>query len=464
MTASPRKQASRSAAKPSARALAYSILLGVETEKAYASELLHSRLDASLDAREAALSTELVMGTLRWQRLLDFFIERYTDRTTATLDPEVLIVLRLGIYQLRYLTRVPARAAVSESVELAKLARKRSAAPLVNAALMRAAAEREQPAADFLPSEIGATEAMAIAHSHPTWLVERWLRTFGKQQTVALLESNNRTPETCCVFLKPSHRDEAIRSLHEAGIRFEGGRLLADAIVVSRGNVAKTKAFRSGWIGTQDEASQMVPLLLGAKPGDFVLDLCAAPGGKTIALANLVGNQGHVVASDVHEARLRAMRKRLEIAGGENVSIAALDGTRPLPFANTFDGILVDAPCSGTGTLTRNPEIRWRLRREDLEDLHRRQVPLVRAALEHLSPKGALLYSTCSLEPEENESVLREVLAAAPEFRCEPLEISERALAPRVSRGGLIGEDGAFRTFPPTHRTDGFFAALIVRR
>jgi 16S rRNA (cytosine967-C5)-methyltransferase len=464
MTASPRKQASRSASIPSARTLAYSILLSVETEAAYASELLRSRLDTSLDAREAALATELVMGTLRWQRLLDFFIERYTGRKTPALDREVLTVLRLGIYQLRYLTRIPAHAAVSESVELVKRARKKSAAPLVNTALRRASAERGQPPAKFVPAEIGATEVLAISHSHPTWLVERCLRNFGEEQTIALLEANNQTPEHGCVFLSSERREDAIRSLDEAGINFQPGRLLRDAIVVRRGNVAKSRAFRSGWIGMQDEASQMIPLLTGAKPGDSVLDLCAAPGGKTMALANLVGEQGHVVAADLHEARLRAMRERLAMADPANVALVALDGTGPLPFANIFDRILVDAPCSGTGTLARNPEIRWRLRAEDLADLHRRQVALARSALEHLSPKGALLYSTCSLEPEENESVVREVLAGNPGFRGEALKIPQGILAAGVSAGDLVDKDGAFRTFPPVHHTDGFFAALMMRR
>jgi 16S rRNA (cytosine967-C5)-methyltransferase len=443
--------------------LASSILLSVETEAAFASELLHARLDANLDTREAALATELVMGTLRWQRLLDFFIERYTGRKTSTLDREVLVALRLGIYQLRYLTRIPARAAVSESVELMKRARKKSAAPLVNAALRRASAEREQSAAKFLPAEKGATEALAISHSHPTWLVERWLRNFGTQRTIALLAANNQTPEHACVFLDPARHEDAVRSLDEAGITFEPGRLLRDAIVVRRGNVAKTEAFRSGWIGIQDEASQMIPLLLCAGPGDAVLDLCAPPGGKTMALARLIGELGNVVASDFHEARLRAMRERLAIAGATNVSLVALDGTGPLPFARTFDRILVDAPCSGTGTLARNPEIRWRLRADDLADLHRRQVALVRSALEHLSAKGALLYSTCSLEPEENDAVIREALAGNPGCRRESLKIPKGLLAADVNERILIGEDGAFRTFPPTHHTDGFFAALIVR-
>ena len=445
--------------------LACSILLSVETEAAYASELLHSRLDASVDEREAALTTELVMGTLRWQRLLDLLVERYTGRKTAALDREVLVILRLGIYQLRFLTRMPAHAAVNESVELARRVRKKSAAGLVNAALRRAAAERQNPAAEFLPAGMERAEVLAITQSHPMWLVERWLRAFGEERTIALLEANNRAPEHACSFLDAARREEAIRSLDEAGIAYEAGRLLRDAIVVRRGNVAATRAFRNGWIGIQDEASQLIPLLVGVKRGDSVLDMCAAPGGKTIALASLAGEHGCAVACDLYEARLRAMRERMAISGLNNMLFVALDGTSALPFAKTFDCILVDAPCSGTGTLARNPEIRWRLSEADLADLHRRQAALVRSAVQCLSEKGALLYSTCSLEPEENESVIREVVGAdPPRLRSEHVKIPQGVLAAGVNEKDLIGEGGALRTFPPLNRTDGFFAALIRRR
>lgn len=435
----------------------------METEAAYASDLLHARLGAGIEAREATLATELVMGTLRWQRLLDFFAQRYVGRALSELDREVLIVLRLGIYQLRFLTRMPVRAAVSESVELVTFARKKSAAPLVNAVLRRAAAEKACPVADFLPADAATAEKLAVVHSHPTWLVERWIERFGEEETIALLEANNQIPPHTCRFTNPARREEALRSLDEAGIGYEPGRLLGQAIIVQRGNLALTSALRNGWIGIQDEASQLVPLLLGVKSGNSVLDLCAAPGGKTMILARLAGKDGCVVASDVHEKRLRAMRERLREARVDNVPLVALDGCTSLPFAKKFDRILIDAPCSGTGTLARNPEIRWNLRAEDMADLHRRQTALITFALAHLAPGGALLYSTCSLEPEENEFVIREALQARPEFQQERVRIPQGVLADGVSEKSLIDTDGAFCTFPPVHHTDGFFAALIRR-
>lgn len=464
MIALAHKQRSHRALPPAARSLAHSILLAVENKGAYASDLLHTRLEAISDAREAALATELVMGTLRWQRLLDFFVEQYANRKIGKLDPEVLIALRLGVYQLRYLKRIPARAAVNESVELVRRARKNSAISLVNAALRRAASESARPIEDFLSAQIVPEDALGIVHSHPTWLVERWLRKFGNEKTVALLEHNNRPPENACVILSPEHQQEALESLQGTGIKLEGGRLLRDAIIASKQNIAKTAAFRNGWIGIQDEASQMIPLLLGVKAGDSVLDLCAAPGGKTVRLANLAGRQGHVTASDLHESRLRAMRERFKSSNIINLSLLALDGTASLPFAVDFDRILVDAPCSGTGTLARNPEIRWRLKPEDLADLHRCQVALVRSALEHLSSGGTLLYSTCSLEPEENESVIQEILRDCPAVRQEPIKIPQAFLAAAASAENLTEDHISFHAFPPLYHTDGFFAALLAQK
>ena len=451
-----------------ARTIAYDALLRVENEAAYASEVLHARLNENtavkVSARDAALATEIVMGTLRWQRLLDFFIEHYTGKNPLALDVEVLIALRIGIYQLRHLARIPASAAVHESVELVKRARKQSAASLVNAVLRRAAAESTKPARNFLPRELASADALGLLNSHPTWLVERWLERFGRERTVALLEANNEAPRRVCAVLGHENREEALRSLADAHVEFESGRLARDAITIRSGDVTQTKAFRNGWISFQDEASQIIPLLLHVKAGESVLDVCAAPGGKTMALAQKAQPGGLVVAADRRENRLRAMRERLALAHVSNVKMIALDGTAPLPFRATFERILVDAPCSGTGTLSRNPEIRWKLKPTDLLELHARQVMLLSSALECLPPEGRIVYSTCSLEPEENEDVISEVLHAHPEFRAIQAEIPAGALVEGVRAETLVDNHGAFRTFPPQHATDGFFAAVLARR
>jgi 16S rRNA (cytosine967-C5)-methyltransferase len=218
-----------------------------------------------------------------------------------------------------------------------------------------------------------------------------------------------------------------------------------------------------GWIAIQDEASQAVAQLLSVMPGNDVLDLCAAPGGKTLLLALAAGPEGHVTAADLHAHRVRAMAERFERATIQNAECVALDGAQPLQFGHTFERILVDVPCSGTGTLARHPEIRWRLRAEDLTDLHARQVALLRNALSALSPGGRLVYSTCSLEPEENEAVVNQTLdATSGESRIvTPREILQTKLRDDFDPDNLIGADGFFRTFPPEAGTDGFFAAVI---
>jgi 16S rRNA (cytosine967-C5)-methyltransferase len=280
-----------------------------------------------------------------------------------------------------------------------------------------------------------------------------------------LLQTDNRVPALSGYLLDPQHGEEARISLQQAGVRLQPGHLLRDAWVFEAGNPAACEALRRGWVAIQDEASQMVAHLLAVAPGNLVLDLCAAPGGKTLLLARAAGSEGHVVAADLHENRVRAMNERFKLAGTPNVETLALDGSQPLPFKQKFDRILVDVPCSGTGTLARHPEIRWKLKVSDLVDLHKRQVQLLLNALPHLAPHGRLVYSTCSLEPVENELVVRKALAHfAGEFKlANPTASLGNLLQTSVQAASLVDEKGYFHTFPPEHGTDGFFAAVIER-
>jgi 16S rRNA (cytosine967-C5)-methyltransferase len=455
-----------------ARTIAFDVLLRVAKQNAYADDVLRAELDKTVKAEDAGLATELALGVLRWQRLIDFVIDRYLKKSANTGDVEVRIALRLGVYQLLFLDRVPARAAVHESVELVKRARKRSAATLVNAILRKAAMEPfpgKSPAdavAQLLPADLPVTERLGIQYSHPTWIVERWLRIHGEERTRSLLRTNNRVPVLSGYLLDPQRSEDATLSLQRTGCRIQPGRLLRDAWVLEGGNPAASEAVRQGWVAIQDEASQAVAHLVAPDPGNTVLDLCAAPGGKTLLLAQAAGAQGHVIAADLHKNRVRAMQERFELAGVRNVETIVLDGAQPLLFERAFDRILVDVPCSGTGTLARHPEIRWKLHAEDLRDLHDRQARLLRNALPHLAPGGRLVYSTCSLEPEENEFVVREVLGGLGDtFQiADPRIAIESMLQESVHAHGVVCSDGFFRTFPPEHGTDGFFAAVIERR
>jgi 16S rRNA (cytosine967-C5)-methyltransferase len=458
-----------------ARKIAFDVLRRVATEDAYAADLLYMQLAGGAKRADAALATELTLGVLRRQRLLDFLLERYLDRRGDELDIEVLLALRLGMYQLRYLDRVPQHAAINESVELVKRARKSSAAGMVNAVLRHGAAQARVDGRDLdrlvserLAGGVSDAERLGIVHSHPTWLVERWLRSWGKERTKALLEANNRPAPLTCAVLDEEASERIAESLRKSGFGVTPGRWLRGALHISGGYAASSESYRAGEINFQDEASQMVAHLVDASASHSVLDLCAAPGGKTILLARTAGVDGWVVAADLREHRLRAMREQLTRTRAKNVRPLALDATRPLPFSEPFDRILIDAPCSGTGTLSRNPEIRWRLKPGDLEIAHGSQTAMLRNALAAgaQSRGGAtrVVYSTCSLEPEENGRVVAEALSETREWH---VTSGQAALRPHLRQAEaaeeLFGAEGFFRTFPPEHGTDGFFAAAMER-
>jgi 16S rRNA (cytosine967-C5)-methyltransferase len=447
------------------RKIAYEVLRRVKEEGAYASDVLHAALVLHVKPSDAALATEITLGVLRWRRLLDFLLERHLKKPGSRLDLPVILALRMGLYQLRFLDKIPARAAINESVELVKSARKSSAAALVNAVLRKAESEMQSPAESFLAPDLPLSERLGILHSHPTWLVERWLLRLGEQQAVALLRANNETPKLSCVVQDFSRHEEVLGSLAKAGLRRQPGVLLRNAFSVGGGSPARTEAFRMGQISIQDEASQAVPLLLVVQAGNRVLDLCAAPGGKTAALIRAAGKAGVVIAADRHAHRLAVMRVQLDRVAAGKAHLVELDAEQPLPFQGQFERILLDAPCSGTGTLARHPEIRWRLESNQLAESHQCQVSMLRMALLQLAPGGRLVYSTCSLEPEENEEVVEEVLRDMPSIQRVPRAEATQALRPHVAAGvdpaTLFGSDGYFRTSPSLHRTDGFFAAVL---
>jgi 16S rRNA (cytosine967-C5)-methyltransferase len=451
-----------------ARKIAYDVLRRVEAEGAYATDVLHTELGARVRADDAALATEMALGVLRWRGLLDFLLQRALKKTVDLLDLPVVIALRMGLYQLRFLERIPARAAVNESVELVKSARKSSAASLVNAVLRRLALEAKEPPEKFLPVEISLGHRLSILHSQPAWLVERWLARLGETQTTSLLQANNQAPRLACSLHHPERREGILETLRKSGLGVDPGCLLQPAFAITGGSPTRTESFRRGDISIQDEASQAIPLLLDVQSGDRVLDLCAAPGGKTSILARRAGKNGLIVATDRHAHRLRAMREQFKRLRLSDVQIVELDASTTLPFRVPFDRILLDAPCSGTGTLARHPEIRWRLKPEQLRELNRLQVELLTSALHQLAPGGRLVYSTCSLEPEENEDVVTEALRGFPNIKrvtasAAALSISSH-LASGIESEKLFDDKGQFHTMSGAYQTDGFFAALLEKK
>lgn len=455
-----------------ARKIAFEVLLRVATEGAYASDLLYSILGAHVKNEDAGLASEISLGVLRWQRLLDFLLDRHMKKSATKLDVPVAIALRMGLYQLRFLQRVPAHAAVHESVELVKAAKKASASTLVNAVLRRASKEARVPADQLLAAashKLSTVDRISLLRSHPAWMVERWLAQFGESATIDILDANNRPPRLSCRLSDPSSREKIFAELERDSLKLEPGVLLGDSFSVSGGSIVRTAAFRRGEISVQDEASQAVAHLLDVQPGDRVLDVCAAPGGKTAILARAALPNGSVIATDLHAHRLRATRDQLARIGAKKVALVELDATKPLAFASPFDRILVDAPCSGTGTLARHPEIRWRLSAQELPAYQELQASLLKSALERLAPGGRLVYSTCSIEPEEDDEVVASVLGETKEeFRRLPtaqfaLPLANE-LAPEIDSAALFDTNSQFRILPGQHSTDGFFAAAIERR
>jgi len=438
-----------------ARAAAFEVLLRVEREQSYAPELLHSSRFAKLSPSDHGLATEIVMGVLRWRCLLDLRLESASSQKLQRLDAEVLAALRMGIYQLHFLSRVPARAAIFESVELVKAARKRSAAPFVNAVLRKAGSATAASAFEEIRQAKDAG-SLARASAHPEWLVTRWVERFGVDLARQVCIHNQTVPATTIHV----YDERAALELTAAGVQLGPGLLLSSARRVASGDVTQTLAQCEGRVSIQDEASQLVALLAGS--GARILDCCAAPGSKTSLLAQR-NPRSQIVACDVHPHRARLLRQLVQ---QPNVSVIAGDA-RHLPFAGGFDCVLADVPCSGTGTLARNPEIKWRLQPADLLDLQSRQIAILKSALAQLAPGGRLVYSTCSLEREENEDVVEAVVGDAGEFRIsdcrQALEVLERSgeLAWR-DLDSLV--DGPYlRTIPGQHPGDGFFAAIIAR-
>ncbi len=477
------------AVSPSRKA-AFQILMAVQRGKSHSDDLLREKRVNALSPADRNLATALVLGVLRWQILLDHKIHLLLKRPNAKLDPEILIALRLGAFQLLHLDRIPARAAIDESVELAKQSGHRFASRMVNAVL-RKLAFAIGPAEDFDAEEGGcfnprktsidpiralapegnppkaSVAELALTESHPLWMVERWTSFYGLEAARAICRHGQSQPLLSARLASSTVEAELI----ESGIQLSPGELLTDARTILSGDVTATTAFHEGRVRLQDEGSQLIAELAGAslnQNGQRILDSCAAPGGKTLILAER-NPQARIVACESSSQRLDQLRIRLA-AHADKVECRLADAIA-LSEESVFDLALADVPCSGTGTLGRNPEIRHRLRAEDLTRQTERQRAILQATLGAVRPGGRVLYSTCSLEPEENEQVVSAVLAAKPNARQISLAPSIEALRKEsiLSDSGAeqlhsnLTPEGALRLLPGKFHTDGFFVAFIEK-
>lgn len=447
-----------------ARRAAYAALRAVTSNRHDLPDALARVRTGLSDERDAALAAEITTGTLRWMGALDAVVQAFGRRALPRIDPEVLDILRLGAYQLLHLDRVPARAVVDDAVEMARGARKSSASPFVNAVLRRIERERDRlplPARPDAEDRGAALDYLSVTGSHPRWLVERWLDREGFDAVEAWVRFDNAAaPLTLRANTLAVTRDELAARLAAAGVAVTPTRFSPDGLVVTSGNPLSTPLHDEGAFFVQDEASQLVALVAGARPGERVLDACASPGGKTVAMAGRMGDCGLIVAGDVRARRVELLERTVARSAATSVRIVRFDA-EALPFGPAFDRVLVDAPCSGLGTLRRDPEIRWRRTAADLPALAATQRRILDRAATAVKPGGVLVYATCSSEPEENEDVVRGFLLDHDEFGVAPPPESALEVA---GVSAMMTPEGFFRTTPPAHGLEAFFAAPLRRR
>jgi 16S rRNA (cytosine967-C5)-methyltransferase len=427
-----------------ARRAVFEILAKIEKEKAFSSALL-PLYEENLSPKDRALCHEITLGTLRNQIYLDKIIEKLTAKNIDKFDSAVVLALRIGLYQLLFLDKIPAYSAINESVNLVQMAKKTSAKGFVNAVLRRAA--REKVELEFADE----VEKVSIETSHPRRLVEKWIRQFGFEETLKLARANNKAPKLAFRFTKKFQRGDT-----ENTEVFEKSEFLENCFIAERIDANLLELAEKGEIYFQDEASQMVGNLFEIKENEKFLDVCASPGSKTTLIAERgVRNAELIAAGDFYSHRVRTLRENCRRQGVESVKIVQYDAEKSLPFAeNAFDWILVDAPCSGTGTIRHNPEIKYFLQEKDFVELSEKQLEILKNASKLVKSGGRLIYSTCSLEREENESVVEKFLADNSEF--------EKVL-PRLPERFLTDENFA-RTFPQRDEMDGFFIAAFKKR
>lgn len=446
-----------------ARQLALEVLTRVEEQKAYASLLLDAKLKtAGLSREERALATELTYGVLRWQGRLDYLLAAVADRPWETVDPGLRRLLRLGAYQLAFLSRVPEYAAVNETVALAPIARPpgdRGAKAFINAVLR--ALLRRHATLPFPDPSIDPVGALAARWSHPQWLVARWVARLGAQEAEALLRANNEPPRLSVAVNRLRSRPEDVRD-HLARITgsVTPGRFVPGLFHLQDGAEAlRDPAFAAGLYFPIDEASALPILLLEPRPGDTVLDACAGGGGKAALLLGSLGPGGRVIALDPSaraHRRLREAKARLGLDRLLPVQADARQASRLLTCQ--FGKVLVDAPCSGLGTLRRHPERKWQQEEAGLTALAQLQQALLQGVAPLVNSGGLLVYSTCSLEPEETDHVAKAFLRDSPDFAAE----DPRDSLPE-SEANMVDPGGALRTWPHRHGIDGFYAIRFRR-
>lgn len=436
------------------RGTAVKILNRVERTDAYFDKLLDAELRAKdLNDSDKALLAEIVHGVMRWHGRLDWILNGFFHGNFVKSETNVKNALRVALFQILFLDRIPHYAAVNEAVEFIKRIRGEKQANLVNAVLRNIIRNIEgirypDPGEDLV-------QYLAVFYSHPTWIVKRWLARFGREETEKLLEANNHIPElTLRINKLKTDPLKFLSMLDEHRIPYEGSAFFDYFIRVrSLAGLSQMDLFRLGYFSIQDESAALPCILLAAQPGERIIDMCAAPGGKTAHIGEMMKNAGEIIAVDKYESKLHLVKSTCERLGIQNVTYMVADSSElDIPPA---DKVLVDAPCSGLGVLRKKPDIKWKREVEDIYRLTTLQLALLENAHRLLKPGGVLVYSTCTTEPEENAQIVQRFLARHPEYRTED--------ASTHLNKSLVTPAGFVETFPHRHHLDGSFAVRMVK-
>lgn len=440
-----------------ARRIAFEVLVNIKTEQAYSNNALAEAFKtADLSDKDKALVTEIVYGTLTNYRLLDFYLEPYY---VGRVKDWVKTLLAMSLYQLLYLKRIPDYAAINEAVEIAKGRGGDFNAKVVNSILRKVTVAKELRSLDEVEDEI---EQLSIKYSHPTWLARLWNAQFGRKRTEAMMLASTKRAQ---MVLRANEslitRDELLIKLTSEGLTVQPGLLGKAAILVTAGNPLITDSFAQGLFYVQDEASQLPAVALSPELGSAVLDVCAAPGGKTFHLAQMVGGEGVVYAHDIYEhkiARLRENAQRLKVTN-TNFSVCSAMDLDSKYAKESFDFILVDAPCSGLGIIRRHPEVKMAKQPADLDEIVQVQADILNSAARFLRPGGRLVYSTCTVNKKENHRQVEEFLKKNDKF-----EIDADFVGRMPSELESNIESGMLQLFPQDFATDGFFIASLIKK
>lgn len=440
--------------KPTARSTALRVLTACRTASAWADAALNAQLARNrLPEQDAALATRIVYGIMQNQLYLDHCLSSYCTQKINHLQPPLADILRIGAYQIIYLDRIPDSAAVNESVNLAKLSGRSKASGLVNAVLRKVSQNKNQlPPVPKFP----VLRRLSIQYSHPKWLVKRLLTLLGEVETEAFLQCNNHgAPVTIQTNPIKTTTEDLLSHLTTAGVTAKPHPWIPDCLELNgTGDLTKLESFRQGTFQVQDGAAKLVTLAATPMPGNTVIDVCAAPGGKSFSLAMAMGNQGKIVSCDLHPNKLKRVQEGANRLGLSCIETIAADGKVPQPgWAACADVVLVDAPCSGLGIIRKKPDIRYK-KPNDLFALPVIQTAILENAATYVKPGGTLVYSTCTILPEENEQLTDAFLAEHPEYSREPFDLPKPV--------GKV--DGQITFWPQKHDTDGFYICRMKRR